>query len=682
MVTFFGTICMGAQRICHIIFAIAFAAGAVTCPSVQGQPVVSSTTEVPVAADVVVYGATPGGIALAVRAAREGRSVVLVGHAKRIGGMYSYGLGAVDSLYQGPRSPFFDEFITRVHTYYRDTYGAESPQYKSSRPNTANVRVESRVAEQLFEGIVAREPRITLRKGLYPVSLSQTGAMLESATFRAMEGEETFTVTAQVFADCSYEGDFLALAKVPYRVGREGRGEYNEEHAGRIFVKEVQWPPPDLDPDYIARYRALNIKHTDRWSEIIYPQSTGESDSSVQAYSIRFLLSSDPTNFVPIEKPPGYDRDALFERMQKSLYWRSSVPSGDIPNNKFFINQPEIIGAQNRYVEGTWAERQQVIDEHRTLIHELLYFYQNDATLPAAVREGWSKLGLPRDEFTDSGHLPDEIYVREARRIVGRAMLSENNLRLAPGAGRAPVVPDSVGVAEWYLDSHACTPERVSDSLWEGEFYLHNKTWPGQVPLGSLLPQGIDNLLVPVCLGATHVGFGSVRVEPVWVSLSEAAAHVALLALERQIAPAHVRAESVQRRLADRKFLLSFFNDIAGQADADWYPSVQYLGTKGFFGDYDAKPDQPVTEAVAEAWFEAVRALGRGAVYDATELSVQCWRAEKVPSPPLSRREFFTRLAGSLRSPVAGDIDTGADLETPLSRAEACRLIYAALEQP
>ena len=626
--------------------------------------------------DVAVYGTTPGGIALAVRVARAGRQVLLIGHQKRLGGMFSYGLGAVDSLYQGPRAPLFDEFRASIHDHYRRTYGPDSAQLKSSRPQHPNVRVESRVAERLFGDLVAREQGIEVRQGFYPVAAAREEATIQTVTFRAMQGSESFTVAARVFADCSYEGDLAAVAKVPYRVGREGRAEFGEEYAGRIFVKEVPWPPPGLDPDYIARYRRLKITHTDRWSEIVRPQSTGEPGGAVQAYSIRFLLSADPANMVPITRPAGYDRDAFFAQLKSRMYWRSGVPTGNIPNDKRFINQPEIIGLQKAYVEGTWAERRAVIDAHRAAILSLLYFYQNDPSLPVATREGWSKLGLPRDEFTDTGHLPDEIYVREARRIHGRAVFTEHSARLAPGAGRAPIVPDAIGIAEWYLDSHACTPERMAGSnLWEGEFYLHNQTWPGQIALGSILPRGADNLLVPVCLSATHVAFGTVRVEPVWMGVSEAAAHVALLALERKITPASVPADAVVRRLAERRFLLTFFNDIAAHREADWYPAVQYLGTKGFFGDYDARPAEPLSAPLAAVWLSAVAKLRAAAPYDATALSVECGRAEKETAPPISAREFRKRL-----EEIAGAPPTEiGDQDLPLTRAAACRMVFEAL---
>lgn len=628
--------------------------------------------------DVAIYGTTPGGIAMAVRVAREGRTVLLVGSSLGLGGMLSQGLGAVDSLYHGPRAPIYDEFIAAIHHDYRERYGEDSAQLKSSRPDAANVRVESHVAERLFGELVAREPRISLRRGFYPGSSIREGAVLREIEFRAMPGcgEATFRVTACVFADCSYEGDLAAVAGIPCRIGREARSEFGEEHAGRIFVRDVPWPPAGVDPAYLAAYRKLNITHSNRWSEVIYPQSTGEAHPAVQAYSMRVLLSTDPANFVPISRPADYDRDAFFAQLNTSMYWRPGVPRNDVPNGKLFILQPELIGRQNAYVEGTWAERRSVVNDHRAATLKLLHFFQTDPSLPAATREGWAGIGLPRDEFRDTGHLPDEIYVREGRRIKGRAIVTEHNFRLAAGAGRAPVVSDAISMAEWYLDSHACTAERVGDSLWEGEFYLFNKTWPGQIPLGSILPQGTENLLVPVCLSATHVAYGSVRVEPVWMSLGEAAGHLAVAAIENDVPPTGIASDTLLRRLAERRFLLSFFNDVAAHRDADWYPAVQFLGTKGFFADYDARPTDHLTEALAAAWLAAVSKLNANSSADVTEQVKISAAAEKITSPPVARRDFITRLNATLPTPVsAAQADDG-----PLARGEACRLILEAAQ--
>lgn len=347
--------------------------------------------------DIVVYGTTPGGIALAVRAAREGKDVLLVGPSKRLGGMFSYGIGAIDSLYAGSRAPIFDEFRDSVHRHYRETYGEDSQQLKISR--SMNTRMESKVAEQLITKMVAAEKRITVRKEFYPESAVKAGRMLRSVKFRSMKSDETFSVSAMAFADCSYEADLAAVAGAKYRTGREARSEFNEEHAGRLFTREVPWPPKGVDPVYLEQYARLDIEQSKRWSEIIYPESTGEASDSVQAFSIRVLLSADPANLVPITKPEGYDREAFITRLRTDLAWRGDPPSGMIPNDKRFILRPEIIGLQDGYAEGTWEQRRKIVEEHRAMTFKLLYFLQNDLSLSENSRTQWKRYGLPADEF-------------------------------------------------------------------------------------------------------------------------------------------------------------------------------------------------------------------------------------------------------------------------------------------
>lgn len=650
-----------ALHILHITLALALA----TAPIARGADY-----------DVVVYGSTPAGIALAVRTARDGGSVLLVGATPRLGGMLSDGIGAIDSLYAGSRAPFFDELIARIHGHYDATYGVGSPQSKITR--ATDTRVEPHIAEKILSEIVAREPRITVRREFYPEAVSREAALLGSVSFRAMRGSETFTVSATAFADCSYEGDLAQVAGAPGRIGREARAEYDEPHAGRIFVREVPFPPPDLDPEYVLQYRRLKITQQSRWTEVLDAPRSGEADPAVQAFSMRVVLSENPNNRIPIAEPPGYDREAFLARLKTDLAWHRGLPK-EVPNGKRFMLQPEIIGRQNAYLSGTWEERRAVTEEHRAMTLRLLYFLQNDPSLPEATRRDWQRLGLPRDEFAETGHLPDQIYVRQGRRIIGREVFTEHHARLAPGLWRAPVVADSIGIAEWYLDSHACTPEKIPGSRWEGEFYLHNLTWPAQVPLGTIFPRGTDNLVVPVCLSATHVGFSTVRVEPVWMSLGEAAACALSEARRQGVPPAQVAPEALQRRLAGERFLLTFFNDLGPDPKISWYPAVQYFGTKGFFPTCDARPDAPLTAPLGEAWLRAALALRRGEAHDAMGFARRCRELEEADAAPLSRREFLRQLESATSpemaradaarlAPVAG--------EGGLTRAGACEMLF------
>jgi len=618
--------------------------------------------------DVVVYGTTPAGIALAVRAAREGKDVLLVGPSKRLGGMFSYGLGAFDCLYTGRRAPIFDEFRDAIFHHYGETYGWDSEQVKISY--STNTRVESKVAEQLLTKMVAGEKRITVKKEFYPESAVREGRMLRSVKFRSMQGNETFSASAPVFADCSYEGDLAAAAAAKYRTGREARTEFHEEHAGRLFMREVPWPPAGVDPAYLEAFGKLDMRQVKRWSEIIYPESTGEAEPSVQAFTMRVLLTDDPANLVPITQPEGYDRDAFAARLKTDIFWGGGRPPGGlIPNGKRFILQPEIIGLQDQYPEGTWEQRKKITEEHRAMTLKLLYFLQNDPSIPGEWRAQWKRFGLPADEFQDTGHLPDEIYVREARRIVGRSIFTENSAKLVPEIGRAPVVSDAIAMAEWYLDSHACTAEKVKDSAWEGEFYLQNQTWPAQVSLGSILPENIDNLVVPVCLSATHVGYGMVRVEPVWMETGEAAAVLIGKALQKNLPPAQVGADELVRELARRGFLLTFFNDIRPHREADWYPAVQYLGTKGFLPTYEARPFDPLSPELAGKWIAAAIRLRDGSPHDVMAMAADCAKVKDASGAPLGWDEFRKMLETAGFRP-------GTKEEGPLTRAVACRVLF------
>jgi hypothetical protein len=624
--------------------------------------------------DLVVYGSTPGGIACAVRAAREGLDVLLVTHAEHIGGILSSGLSTMDTLYNGARAPLYDELRRAIHEHYRATYGADSEQYMASLPGHPKIKFEAHVVERIFETMLKNEPRLTLVRQHYPVAARRELRALRTVTFRAMEGAATFEARGAAFADCSYEGDLLAVASVPYRWGREAREEFNEEHAGRIFVRQTEWPPKHVDPGYLKDYWKLNLFHYQRWCEIIRLQSTGAADRSVQAYNLRTMMTRDPANRVTVEKPAGYDREEILRRVKHDINWSDRAPSVNQPNLKTYLNLPELVGMQHAYVEGDWATRRRITAEHRRLVLSLIYFCQNDESVPEATRRAWREWGLPRDEFPGNGHVPYEIYVREARRLKGRAVFTENDARLAPGAKRAPVHADAISITEWFLDSHACTPEHVPGSLWEGELLLNNITFPGQVSYRTMLAQELDNLVVPVCASSTHIGWGTIRLEPTWMSMAEAAAHGIVLAARQRKTPAEIDPDELVQLLAGQRVMLSFFNDVEGREREPWYPAVQVLGTRGFYGNYDARAEAPLLDALARAWSAA--AAGPHGDLDARARAMLA--AEAAGGAPVTAGKFATSLARD-----AADLLRQCNLapDTPLTRGHAARLVLAATQK-
>ena len=636
--------------------------------------------------DVVVYGGTPAGVVCAVRAAREGLSVLLVTPFPHLGGALANGLTTMDTLYNGARAPLYDEIRRSIHDHYRTTYGEHSEQYHRSMPGTPKTKTESRVFEELVTALVAAEKRIEVVRGFGPDAVEVDGATLRTIRFRSLRTAESFTASGRSFVDCSYEGDVAAAARVPYRVGREGRDEFDEPHAGRIFMSRAQWPAPAAAAAQVADVRRLNLVHYDRWYDILRPASTGAADDTVQAYNLRTILTRDPSNRVPIAEPEGYDPEQVRRRIGNDVNWVvGPAPSPNQPNAKTYLNLPEIVGAQRDYPEGDWDTRRRIVREHAELTLALVYFMQNDPSVPAEIRAGWRDWGLPRDEFADSGHLPREIYVREARRIVGRAgVFTEHDARLAPGLERAPIHADAVSVTDWFLDSHACTPEHVPGSMFEGEFLLNHLTYPGQISYGTMLPQGVDNLLVPVCVSATHVGWGAIRLEPTWMSLAEAAAHAVVIGRRAGLPPAAIDADVLVRALADRGVMLSFFNDVEVDPREPWYPAIQYFGTQGFFGSYEADPLDAVTDAMADAWIEAAVEWMRGERVDLTRRARRMLVAQAAEASPLTGTSFLARLSSAL---TAAGLRSSADEllrevrlapEARLSRGNACRLLLAA----
>ena len=407
--------------------------------------------------DLCIYGGTPGGIVMAVRAAREGLSVVLVNHNEHLGGILSNGLGVWDTLWEGKRSPIYDEARQAIFDHYRTTYGEESRQYRDALPGKSghtNGKFEPKVAEKILTDLVAKEPRIRVIKHRVLGAVKREGALIQSASFMSLWGNvEAIEVQAKVFADCSYEGDLAAVTKVPYRIGREARDEFNEPHAGVIFMSPVKaGSMPELSRAAKLHHK-LKLRKFSGFQRIKQPESTGEADGNVQAFNYRTMLSSDPANRLPVEKPANYDPEKL------KLLEHGSIVS-PIPNAKRGWNRPQVVGMQTDYVEADWSGRQKIMNAFWDTTLALLYFLQNDPSVEPERQKSWREFGLAKDEFTDNGHRPHEFYVREARRITDRYIFTQHDAMLADGLESAPVHEDSIGVTEWYLDTHACTPHR------------------------------------------------------------------------------------------------------------------------------------------------------------------------------------------------------------------------------
>jgi len=545
--------------------------------------------------DLCVIEATPGGVGCAVRAAREGLSVLLVNRTPHLGGILSSGLGVWDTIWEGKRSPIYDELRQAIFDHYKNTYSEDSSQYRHALPGKSghtNGKFEPHVVEALITEMVAREPNITLLTSYIPSDATRKGRHLKSVTLQEFQGEKSVKVQAQAFADCTYEGDLLPLAKVEYRVGREARDEFKESHAGVIYMKSTRERPAAISEAQHKAHENLGMRKFGGFQEVLLPESTGASDTNVQAFNYRTILTSDPENRLPVPKPANYDPAFL-----KTLEFTSIVRP--IPNDKIGWNRPQILGLHQDYVEGDWETRQAVMDAHWEAAMALLYFLQHDPSVPGEKREHWLRYGLAKDEFPDNGHRPYEIYVREARRLVGRYVLTQNDLMPAKGQIRPPSHADAIAMTDWYMDSHAVTKGGVRGSLDEGKMMLHAETWIGQIPYRCLLPQDLDNLVVPVCFSATHVAWGAIRLEPTWMQTGEAAAYALALAKNRETTAGQLPADPLVRELLQERFLISYFSDIQ---ESYQDPAAQYFATHGFFDSYEAELNAPVDAETAGAW--------------------------------------------------------------------------------
>lgn len=501
--------------------------------------------------DVVVYGGTPGGIASAVSAARLGRNVALVEYHDHIGGMATSGLGKCDIENRAMIGGLFKEFVARVLAYYVKAYGAESENVRLCHDG---YYAEPSVTEAIFEAMIGAQPTLTVIKGHRLQAATVEENRLRSIAVVDRRSGAAQTLSATVFIDGTYEGDLYTKAGAEFRVGREARAEFDEPHGGVVYF--------------------------DYQTHEFLPGSTGAADDRLPAYTYRLCLTTDPANSYRLTSPPpDYDRNVYVGYFDDLKSGRFSGPKvfkpgrgynpahfdtmvrvfsvTDIPNRKTDVNiNPRALNfpfpEENRgYLEGDDDARQRICERHRNLTLGLLWFIQNDPEVSEKDRKLASGLNLPRDEFTDTGHFPFQLYVREGRRLVGEYTLTEHDIT-QNGANRSVRDrPDSVAVGEFPIDSFPARKRQPGDMrTLEGYLgMLDYITRPYEVPYRIMIPKRIDGVIVPVAASTTHVGFSSIRMEPTWMALGQAAGVAAHLAIEQKVVPRKVAIAELQRIL-------------------------------------------------------------------------------------------------------------------------------------
>ena len=489
-------------------------------------------------ADLIIYGATSAGIAAAVEAERLGLSVIVVGPDTHLGGLTASGLGWTDSGDKEVIGGLAREFYQRIKAEYdrEDSWVFESKaDCRFYKPDQDAVWVfEPHVAEKVFEDLVQeyaievyRDHWLDRDKGV-----QVTDGRIRSITM--LNGQK---FRGKMFIDATYEGDLMAAAGVSYTTGRESNAQYSETLNG-VNTRVAMYHQFELpvDPYVVPGDPSSGLLpriHADG------PGEEGSADHRIQAYCFRMCLTRVPENRVPFPKPENYDPQQyeLLARYLDAGFRKLYNKFDLIPNKKTDTNNSggfstDNIGMNYGYPEGTYEERAAIIKEHEEYQKGLIWFMANDPRVPEDVREGMSQWGLAKDEFTDNGNWPHQIYVREARRMVSDFVMNENHLR------RILPTPDPIGMGSYNMDSHH-TQRYVDENGYarnEGDVEI-SPGGPYPISYRAIIPkkEEVENLLVPVCLSSSHIAYGSIRMEPVFMILAQSAVNAANLALQHGV---------------------------------------------------------------------------------------------------------------------------------------------------
>jgi hypothetical protein len=469
-----------------------------------------------VSVDLCIYGGTPAGITAAITAAQRNRTVILLEPGPRLGGMTTSGLGFTDIGNKAAIGGLAREFYSRLGREY------EAKEAWTFEPH---------VAQRVFE-IWVREAGITAHCRQFLAAVEKEGQRL--VALRTTSG---LTVRARMFIDASYEGDLMAAAGVRHMVGREDNATYHETLNGAHVSETHQFDFP-VSPYVVAGDAASGLLPGIDSSEVV----VGAGDRRVQAYCFRMCLTDDPANRAPFVQPADYDSRwyALLQRYFAagwrdvfSKFDRLRVRTKTDTNNHGAVST-DFIGQNHAWPNASYGAREKIFQAHVSYQQGLCWFLANDASVPTEVRERYATFGLCRDEFVESGGWPTQLYVREARRMLGRYVMTEHECR------RSRQAPDAVALAAYTMDSHNCrrfvragrSASEPDIVLNEGDVQVHGFP-PYPISYRAIIPQASDceNLLVPVCLSASHIAYGSIRMEPVFMMLGQSAAIAADMAL-------------------------------------------------------------------------------------------------------------------------------------------------------
>jgi hypothetical protein len=552
--------------------------------------------------DICIYGGTSAGVIAAYTANKLGKTTILIEPGKRLGGLSSGGLGFTDIGNKYAISGLARDFYRRIGKHY-----GKFEQWT----------FEPKVAEAIFQEYVRRgNVNVVYEKQLKEVKKEGTritNIILEDAG----QTGGSVTVKAKIFIDCTYEGDLMAKAGISYIVGREGNRDYNETINGVQLMDGHQFPD-GIDPYHEPGNPSSGLV----WgvsAETLAANGTG--DKKLQAYNYRICLTNNPANKIEITRPEDYDSTryelalrliaASPDKRKLNDYFIWSV----MPNQKTDINNrggfsTDMIGMNYDYPEADYGRRKEIIRAHEVYTKGLLYFYGHDPRVPQELRTEMLQWGYPKDEYTNYGNWSPQVYVREARRMVGQYVMTQANCE-----GRE-VVSDGVGLAAYTMDSHNCQRVVVNGQVKNEGNVEVGGFGPYPISYRAIIPKATEciNLYVPVCLSATHIAYGSIRMEPVFMVLAQSAAVAAAQAIEnrsnvQQVDVTKLQASLKSNPLADK----SAFDILIDDADTN---SIRQSGswkteTKGGYG-----PSYLVAEANASVTFTTrIKTSGTYACY-------------------------------------------------------------------
>jgi hypothetical protein len=492
--------------------------------------------------DLVVYGGTAGGVIAAVAAAREGLRVALVEPGRHLGGMVAGGLGWTDHGRKEVIGGYALEFFRRVGKMYGE------PLTWSFEPHVAEAVFGDMVREAGVQ--VFLQHRLRERSGV-----TRRGTRIEAIVL-----ENGATLRARIFADASYEGDLMAQAGVGYTWGREGSREFNESLAG---VRE-------RTPKHQFAVRVSPYDEQGRLLPEVSPGPVGEpgaADRKVQAYNFRVCMTDRADNRVLFPKPHGYDprRYELLARMLaemakvKQAAWSLAdvmkpdrLPNGKTDTNNNGAFSTDYIGGNYDYPDGSYQTRARIWQAHVDYVQGFFYFLANERRVPRGLHDAMAPWGLCRDEFVDNGHWPHQLYVREARRMRGEFVMSQKDIQTELSK------PDPIGMGSYNSDSHNVRRVATPDGAVENEGDMQVPVQPYQIPYRLMLPKRAEatNLLVPVAFSATHVAYSTLRMEPQYMIIGQAAGVAAKLALDAGTAVQDVAPAALADRLRTQQAVL------------------------------------------------------------------------------------------------------------------------------